>query len=958
MANYINNSGQIRLGWRSPVVSNQPTISASLLQSLYGVWNGDADGSGLTASIYSVWNGSGTNNQTVKNAWNANGNAIDSKGGVVGTIVTPNSTTGYTTSSMTYSTGKLGTASFTFNGSNFVSLPNNTFTFTSDFTVSLWFYVPSNYVSNAYLVSAFDNQLSYPTYYGWMISYDTTNNNVGFYICRNDMGQYYTLGLTTANSTIVKNQWNHITITRKLSTRSRIYINGVLSTSNTSTINPVYNIGLSSIGSSYYAFSYPFWKGANVGLKIDALQTWESELDQAAITELYNSGNGQEYPFTVSNVKITSTADSVGTNNGIRPTSTLNSNVPGPTFTTGKIGNAFSFDGINDFIQLPNNSMNFTGDFSISAWLYFPTDIQLIGSDGGYILSNWTAVTWTTNLAGWNFTTGGNAIGFTTYNGTSTTVSLGAPGQGLDRSGWRHVAFTKTGTTYKLWLDGGQYTSTSTTMLEPKYQGTIIPKIGRLGDSTMGGWDSYSSSKIKIDSVSVWNRSLNSDEITQLYNAGNGTQYPFSGYLPSSANQLGVDNGTLMNGCTFGDGKIGKAFQFDGVNDYVQLPNNSLNFTGDFTTSFWFYANAFGSANSFLTCENYVSPNDNGWMIFQYQGNLCFSVYNGTNATGWKTSTTITTGTWYHVVVVKNRSTSPKFYINGTLVETVLRNGTDTTLNPGYVATQYCSLGTDRYAVNTAQAYLNGKMDGVNVWQREITQAEVTELYNSGNGKQITTTPIVQTGLVLNLDASRSSSYTGTGTTWTDISDNSNNGTMVNGPIFGTANGGVMNFDGVNDYVDLGTKSSLAPGTTDFTISFWINPNNWGSLSSTSYSPIFVTLVNGGLWIGKNGANFVLRTAYIADDVQYSVLPTVNQWTMVTVNRVGNIAKIYYNGSVVASATVTRNYVSGNSYLATDIPSNGNFSNIKLSTFSYYNRGLSELEITQNFNSTKSRFGL
>jgi len=150
----------------------------------------------------------------------------------------------------------------------------------------------------------------------------------------------------------------------------------------------------------------------------------------------------------------------------------------------------------------------------------------------------------------------------------------------------------------------------------------------------------------------------------------------------------------------------------------------------------------------------------------------------------------------------------------------------------------------------------------------------------------------------------------------------------------------------------------LVPGTSDFTISFWINPNNWGSLSSTSYSPIFVTLVNGGLWIGKNGPNFVLRTAYIGDDVQYSVLPTVNQWTMVTVNRVGNTAKIYYNTSVVASATVTRNYVSGNSYLSSDVAAGGNYSNIKLSTFNYYNRGLSDSEITQNFNATKSRFGL
>ena len=239
-----------------------------------------------------------------------------------------------------------------------------------------------------------------------------------------------------------------------------------------------------------------------------------------------------------------------------------------------------------------------------------------------------------------------------------------------------------------------------------------------------------------------------------------------------------------MNGCTLTDGKIGKAFTFDGVNDYVTLPDNSLNFIGDFTTSFWFYANAFAGQDSFVTCENWVAPNDNGWYIYHYQGNLAFSVYNGTNATGWKTSTSITTGTWYHVVVVKNRSVSPKFYINGALVGTVLRTVADTTLNPGYVTTQYCSLGTDRYAVSTAQAYLNGKMDGVNVWQREITQAEVTELYNSGTGKQLTPTPIVTNGLVLNLDAGRKSSYPNTGTTWYDISGNGNNGTMTNGPIF------------------------------------------------------------------------------------------------------------------------------------------------------------------------------
>jgi hypothetical protein len=135
----------------------------------------------------------------------------------------------------------------------------------------------------------------------------------------------------------------------------------------------------------------------------------------------------------------------------------------------------------------------------------------------------------------------------------------------------------------------------------------------------MGGWDSYGSAKIKIDSVSVWNRSLNSDEITQLYNAGNGIQYPFSGYLPSSANQFGVDNGTLMNGCTFGDGKIGKAFQFDGVNDYVALSDNSLNLTGDFTIAFWLYHTTSGAQAIYIINQHLPTfIKDGGYTLITY----------------------------------------------------------------------------------------------------------------------------------------------------------------------------------------------------------------------------------------------------------------------------------------------------------------------------------------------------
>ena len=60
---------------------------------------------------------------------------------------------------------------------------------------------------------------------------------------------------------------------------------------------------------------------------------------------------------------------------------------------------------------------------------------------------------------------------------------------------------------------------------------------------------------------------------------------------------------------------------------------------------------------------------------------------------------------------------------------------------------------------------------------------------------------IITTGLVLNLDAGNTASYSGTGTTWTDLSGNGNNGTLTNGTSYSSTNGGVMVFDGVNDYV-------------------------------------------------------------------------------------------------------------------------------------------------------------
>ena len=71
---------------------------------------------------------------------------------------------------------------------------------------------------------------------------------------------------------------------------------------------------------------------------------------------------------------------------------------------------------------------------------------------------------------------------------------------------------------------------------------------------------------------------------------------------------------------------------------------------------------------------------------------------------------------------------------------------------------------------------------------------------------------INESGLILCLDAGNTKSYPGSGTTWTDISRNGNDGTLINmdSANLDSANGGSLTFDGTNEYVTL-SRAQIAP---------------------------------------------------------------------------------------------------------------------------------------------------
>jgi hypothetical protein len=218
-------------------------------------------------------------------------------------------------------------------------------------------------------------------------------------------------------------------------------------------------------------------------------------------------------------------------------------------------------------------------------------------------------------------------------------------------------------------------------------------------------------------------------------------------------------------------------------------------------------------------------------------------------------------------------------------------------------------------------------------------------------------------GLVLALDAANTKSYPGSGTAWTDLSGNTNNGTLTNGPTFNSANGGSIVFDGADDTV----VTTATPSTTqNFTISIWFNPNTLST--GVSHNVVYVSAESGNtlrLYKNTNFATNVLAWLLYFETTTGSVgvaIPsytyTPNTWTN-SVFAVGSTGtyKVYINGSIVSSQIGTNfsRWYLPNSNL---ILSNGGTFPGKIASLNIWQGELTSNEILQNYNAQKSRFNL
>lgn len=228
-------------------------------------------------------------------------------------------------------------------------------------------------------------------------------------------------------------------------------------------------------------------------------------------------------------------------------------------------------------------------------------------------------------------------------------------------------------------------------------------------------------------------------------------------------------------------------------------------------------------------------------------------------------------------------------------------------------------------------------------------------------------TSIINDGLVNYLDASLISSYSGSGTTWTDITGNYN-ATLVNGLAYSTGSGGHFQFDGVNDYANLGDISALNFTSGIFSVDAWVYvPSTW---TSGSQYPNLISKGGAAGWDTNGWSMFVFRaraTPYSwgcgmrnggSVNIVETSMPS-NAWTHISMTLDGSTIRLYVNGLLVTSGTQTiapgsnstEIWIGNDPYYV--IPFPGGVGSCKM-----YNKALSAAEVLQNFKVHRRRFGL
>jgi hypothetical protein len=421
------------------------------------------------------------------------------------------------------------------------------------------------------------------------------------------------------------------------------------------------------------------------------------------------------------------------------------------------------------------------------------------------------------------------------------------------------------------------------------------------------------------------------------------------------------DGDGVINGATYTNDGTSDYFTFDGSNDYVSIEDSTDNDYGlpshTGTIEAWINIDSLSSENPIVNKRDTGNPG-NRHFIFAVptDGNVDFIAYNSdTDSQTVTSNTSLSTGRWYHVAVTLSTD-NISIYIDGELdaqagatYSTIQDDGAD--------------LDIGRRGTNSGYNYFDGKIAQVRIYDTQLTSSEIKANYDATYGLY------QYADLKVHLDAGDTNSYSGSGSTWSDLA-NSNDATIT-GASYDEELGDFFDFGDDLDELSWSATTSLG---TNRTAEMWVNFDNFDTQylfdATPHYQPqnsfgVYALYVNGSDIIGNsdkwNGSTYAA--------IKVANPMTVGKWHHVVYTVDGSTNKIYIDGEEQSRVTDSyyidraavsvslNNLVFGNIRDTANAHAGGTYSfNGKLGQFRIYNSTLTEAQIRQNYNFTKNDY--
>lgn len=725
-------------------------------------------------------------------------------------------------------------------------------TITGDFTYECWIYPTST--AALFLPAQFGSETT-----GRFYAAINTSRTINL--------EYFGVGtITLSNATVTANTWNHFAITRSGSTMYG-FINGALAGSTTSITGTIGNAGSTFIGASsagtapITGFISNFRVIAGTALYTAAFTPPTTPLLATTQTRLLTCNNNGFIDQGAGNYTITRNGDT-----------SVSKFSPFTLYQTTPTSYSGYFDGTGDYLTAPASNSTIwpgSGSFTIEYWLYLPANPSAgyythfsYGTAGSVLRVFNTAATSKIEV----------------FSGASVILNPAWPTAGQ----WNHFALVRNGTTLTLYINGAvaqsvtNSTDFSTGTLTIGGESASNPLLGSISNfRIVKGTAVYTSaftpptspltaisgtSLLTCQSTTFIDNSTNAFTITANGNATPRRANPFTDT---------VTGPTPYAAATY----AGSAY-FDGTGDYLVAPSSAgFGFgTGDFTVEAWFYFT--GTIATYQRPWWFGDDNDNlelNTSVFRVGGAAQGALITGT--------TTIKSGTWYHVALTRAGGVY-KLWLNGA---------------------QEGGSATNSYNSSARTLTVMATSSGANPSTGYVSNLRVikgTALYTGPFVPPAApVTAVTNTQLLLNM--ANAGIFDSTTTNDMETVGNAQLSTSV--VKYGT---GSVYLDGTGDWLVLPKTSTFSiPAASNFTVETWLylavaqNSSVYKMIVSddASTSSKYVSLTSSGLEVQLGGS---ASTAALAT---YAF--SINTWYHLAVVRNSNTIAIYVNGTAL---TVTQ----------------------------------------------------